>query len=750
VVKKYVIIPGIIFTLFAFMVPLFSTAAMIEIDPVIHASQAPTLSSLRSNRYTQVEDEQPIIAQNLFADLDGYTYRGTKQGLSFYDKPTDLSFRIVDERSGYIWASSVNYDYFLEEDSLLADDDDIGLNPSWQSRLRSPFFLSYYRATVIHEEYLFENFRSTFTYQPILEPDQIGFRASVSLFLSKIRFSFEVVIDQAGLKIAVLDDTIEEDLETNFRLSSIAMYPLLGATKRLRTPGYVVIPDGVGALIRFDDDPEKGVFTKRYFGDDAGLTQTRQDTPLFANMYGLVHGVYQHGMLGLIESGSGNAILTHYGSQVFFDFNLTYITFNYRTAYIQYLNQAKTQSVSLVQRDYNRLNPVLRYQFLLGEQASYIGIAQQYRDYYLLDPMTPLTTLPLHLDILGLETKPGIFSRQPVVMTTLANIDAIVTSLQLEGIASLHLAYLGWNQGGYSFTAPEYVRLDPLLGTNQALSALNLRAEAEGWELYLTIDPFRAHPNSRGFRQSDVLQTIGQEFVYDGYYYLTPNVGLAGYQRSQQALSSLDIHQFALETIGSNISSHHGQDPFNKSEAMATLAQLTTHTGRRAYYQPFSYLWADGPLLDIPMYSSQQARFSDTVPLLPYMVLNRLPAFGRAGNFFSNTRNELLRMIDYHVYPAFFVTEASAYALMDTPSSHIFTSRFADWKDTIQSHYQYVSLALNHVLNTDIRQRDVLLPGVIKLTYDNDVVIYVNYSGQAYAAFEGVIPAMDYGVFHGE
>ena len=747
---KNIIIPGIVVTLFALMVPVLSTAAVVQFDPVMHQSQAPALSSLQSNRYTQMEQAQEVITQNLFADLEGYTYRGTMQGLSFYDKASDLSFRIVDERSGYIWASTVNYDYFLEENSPLADDDDIGLALSWQSRLKSPFFLSYYNATVIREEYLFENFRSTFTHQPILETDKIGFQASVSLFLSKIKFTFQVVIDTSGLQIAVLDDTIEEDLETNFRLSSIAMYPLLGATKRLRTPGYVVIPDGVGALIRFDDDPQKGVFTKRFFGQDAGLNQTRQETPLFANMYGLVHGVYQHGMLAMIESGSGNAILTHYGSQVFFDFNITYVTFNYRTSYIQYLNQAKTQSVSLVQRDYNRLNPVLRYQFLTGELASYIGIAQQYRDYYFTNASASLASVPLHLDVLGLETKPGIFGRQPVVMTTIEQLDAMVSNLQAQGIENLFVAYLGWNQGGYSFTAPEYIRLDGLLGTTSALSGLQARAHEEGWELFLTIDPFRAHPTSRGFRQSDVLQTIGQEFVYDGYYYLKPSIGLASYERTNQALSPLGLYQFAIETIGNNISSHHGQDPLNKSQAIEVIQTIRSQPGKRAYYQPFSYLWQDGPLFDIPMYSSQQARFSDTVPLLPYMVQNRMPAFGRAGNFFSNTRNELLRMIDYHVYPAFFVTEASAYALMDTPSNHIFTSRFDDWKDTIQTQYQYVSQALNHVIQSDIKQRDILAPGVVKLTYDNDVIIYINYSGQAYANDEGMIPAMDYVVYDGQ
>ena len=89
-------------------------------------------------------------------------------------------------------------------------------------------------------------------------------------------------------------------------------------------------------------------------------------------------------------------------------------------------------------------------------------------------------------------------------------------------------------------------------------------------------------------------------------------------------------------------------------------------------------------------------------------------------------------MIDYHLYPAFFVTEASAYQLIDTPSEHIFTSRYQDWRPEIQRQYDFIADALHAVLGHHIVARDVLSLGVVKVTYDHDVSIYINYSGDLY------------------
>lgn len=716
-------------------------------DPLSRLSQPPSSSSLRSNRYTQMETDDRLVAHNDFADLEGYTYRATFGHLSFYDQTSDASFRIVDERSGYLWSSSINYDYFLEEDSPLADPDDIGLNLFWQSKLRSPFFLTYYNGLNVREEHAFENFRSRLTATRFTTSESVGMTVAVSLFLSKINFTFTVTFDQDGLAVSLPMDTVEET--EDFKLSSISFYPLLGATKRLRTPGYVVIPDGVGALIRYNDDPHMGVFTKRFFGGDLGLNQFRSEQPLFANMYGIVHGHRQHAMLAVVADGAGHAILTHYGSQVFLDLNFTYVTFNYRNTYIQYLNQAKTSSVALLQSTPNQIDASMRYQFLTGVEADYVGIANEYADQYVdREPLLPThDTIPLHLDVLALETKPGLFARQPVVMTDMQALASILTDVQTTITPHLNVAYLGWQQGGYSYTAPIANRFSHLVGLSSQWQTL-VNAQPEATQLYLAADPFRAYRQGTGYRQAEIMQTIGQEFIYQGdYYHLQFEAGATNLSDVTNFANQLDT-ALAIETIGSFASSHFGRLARNKDQFIKGMETLLLNHRDSALYQPFSYGWQVRTLFDMPMYSSQQAKFSDTVPLIAIMLMGRRHAFGRAGNFFANTTNELLRMIDYGYYPAFFLTEASAYQLLETPSEHIFTSRYQDWAPEMKRQYEFIAGALNASYGQTLTSRTVVALGVIANTYAHGTTIYINYSGQDVIVDGQTIPAMGYEVIH--
>ena len=706
-------------------IPFIQTYANGLQDPVTLLSQPPTRSALLSNRYTQLEQVEPTIDQNLFADLIDYEFVATFQPLSLYVRRDNLMFRVVDERSGYIWASSMNYDYF-SEDSPLADEGDYQLNAFWENKLNSPVLVNFYAGVNLREENLFESVRSTFVYTPIETTQRRGFKADIRLGTSQIDFSLEVTLDGNGLHIHIPQSSILE--RGDAKLASITPYPMLGATKRLRTPGYVVVPDGVGALLRFDDDETKGVYTKRFFGADASIGQTQTEQPLNANMYGVVHGTQQHAMLGIVSQGSGNAILTHIGSLVLTDMNWTYVSFSYRTAYVQYLNQAKTSSVSLVQSSRNTFDASLTFQFLTDEEADYTGIAKQYAS-WLYGDQTIITNdrIPLHLDVLALDSKPGFFARQKVVMTSYTQLQSMTETLVEQGLSHLHLSYLGWNEGGYSYTAPNFGQRDGILGS--ARDEQNFLSFIDDYpiEMYYGVNPFLGYTRGGGYSTNDVVQTIGQELlVHDDYFVLKPSTSL-----NKIAQLTSPSNQWAYEYIGDRLMSDY-QPTLTDRETTRTRLSSSLSEQTQAVYRPFSYFFHSQSLLDTPMYSSQQGRFSDTVPLLPLIFNNRTHAFGRAGNFFSNTQNELLRLIDYGIYPSFFVTHASAYELMDTPSNYIFTSKFSDWKDEIKRQYDYVSLYLNEVYGSEIIKRTVLDIGLVEITYDHGRSILVNYSGETY------------------
>ena len=52
------------------------------------------------------------------------------------------------------------------------------------------------------------------------------------------------------------------------------------------------------------------------------------------------------------------------------------------------------------------------------------------------------------------------------------------------------------------------------------------------------------------------------------------------------------------------------------------------------------------------MYSSQYLQFTDTVPFLAIALRGELDLFGANANFYAYARDELLRLIDYGIYPS--------------------------------------------------------------------------------------------------
>jgi len=720
-------------------------------DPVLINSIAPSSSSLSSNRYTQPETAAAPVVDNPFVTLDGYTSLGTQPGsnLEFYVKASDLSFRVKDLATGYVWGSSVRTDYFNPA-SPLYDAGDMGINAFWRNKLNSPLLINYFQGTLIKEENLFESIFSHFTYRELAEAGRTGFEADLAFFLSKINLTIKVYIDATGLHIEIPFDSISETAE--MPLASISVYPLLGATKRLRTTGYAFFPDGIGALMRFDDDATKGIYSKRYFGPDTAIGLKQTEESLFANVYGMVHGVNDNAFLGIIKDGAGNALLTSIPSGNTTDFNWTYTSYEYRVAYTQYLNQSQTSSITLVQTDMNPIDIGLEYRFLHGADANYVGMANAYHGYLAetdgLAQNSATGDVPLHLDVLASENKKSILGRSVFSMTTISELESIIADLGVNDITKLNINYYGWAKGGYSYRQPNQSKIERKVGSKSAFITLNNDYQTDDISIYYGADYTYAYATGRGYNNSDVTQTIGQQLLSSGsqYYLLNPVYGLARYQSEYASMNEYGIQTVALETIGDKLYSQYGGGVTSRSATIPTVKSYLDVASKTSVNRPYSYLWSADAINDIPLYSSQEARFSDTVPFIPLVLSGCAERFGRPSNFFSNTSNELLRMIDYNLYPSFYITNESSYLLLDTGSQDIYTSKYSDWKAEILRQYAFVNDALKPVLNQTVAARTVLHEGVVKVTYGNGVIIYINYTGSNVVADGVTIPAIDYEV----
>ena len=336
--------------------------------------------------------------------------------LSLSINNSNLSIIVNDQNAGYYWSSIIYTNYLLEEDSNLHDEgilEQVTFNR--QDEITSYYFI--FCRWVKKRRRTFDSAGSSFTKPEIInENNKIGFSSTLKFATSNISLKLIVYIDDSGLNVEIPFDSIVE--HGQMKLANISVYQYFGATKRARIPGYTFVPDGIGALIRYDDTI-KGIYNKRFFGNDLGLTQTKSNEQmLFANLYGVVHGVDQNGFINIIKNGStyGNLIVNP--SRTEDDFNKSYVLFEYRVLYTQYLNSRKTNSVRLVQEDMNKFDIKMNYQFLSSDNANYVGMANSYKKYLGLENNSNnLNDISLHLNVLAAENRPTLFGNKNFSMT---------------------------------------------------------------------------------------------------------------------------------------------------------------------------------------------------------------------------------------------------------------------------------------------------------------------------------------------
>lgn len=718
-------------------------------DMIFETSKPVADAILSSNQYTQAETDMRV-ADNPYVTLEERYERVTGNDVfELYADDNDLSLRIRDLRSGYLWGTSffIDYDETDDDDNPLYpelyDEDDRGFKSrTWRAKAISPVWIGYYVGSddspQFREESLFESDMSRVTYTQSSD----GFVAGLYFGFSGIRMTLVVSLTEKGLDVSIPFDSIEDNEDA--RLSRVSVYPLMGAVKTDRIPGYIMVPDGIGALIRFDQaESFTSIFEKPFYGYDPANSREITATPesineeksLYANTYGMVHGVGQNGYLAIVGSGAPYASLIIYPAKVTTDFFFAYANFTYRTVYRQPLNQSQTNTIVKLQKDANPFDLDLTYVFLNDEEADYVGMATAYRndliDEGLIAGEVLDTAVSLHLDVIAADNKKALLGVKTVLMTDIASLSAMIGVLS-DVVGHLAVTYRGYGKGGLGGSSLNEVPFDPLLGSKDEIRTLN-----ENYDIYHVVEPTKGYPGTPGYNPYDLaiqrnLQNISLADSHGQYYLMHPAESLKRAKGMKDDFEALAINHVAFQSIGHLAYGTHGDESLSRQETIDQYRDLVSLFQHTAIFDPMAFMMISDIFFDVVLYSSQRSIYSDTVPFLTYVMKGMRPLYGRYGNFFANTQNELLRLIDYGVYPSFVVTEASAYGFLDTSSEEIHTSEFAIWQDEIIRQYAYVNGALQYVTGQTIVSRTIVGPGVVIVQYNHGVSIGINYSMSDY------------------
>lgn len=697
-----------------------------------------------SNRYTQPDDLRLVNADNTIPVE--YELLATNDDVELYFNSETLEFKVKNLKTGYVWNSSGQN---LREGGLNATNRDI---------MRSPVYMEYYPYVEKTDEVVATLKRAS-AYDAKHTITKLDNGVVINFNYNKLDISFDlyVTLESDGLVVRIPNDSITE---VNNKIATIYLFTNFGSTFSDSTPGYMFIPDGVGALYRFKDNSAiKNVshYQTRFYGYDIGLSQARSEgSAVTIPVYGMVHGINQNAFVAVVEEGAYNAAL-HINPSGANSINYNWIgpKFIFRETYV-YPTNLKGDGITVIQEDKNNENLQIRLLFTENDEANYVGMARKYQDYLVRNEiLKPFASneVKLRLEILATDSENGLFGPKTLKMTDIEETEDIINTLYDAGISEQLVVLRGWNKDGMSGETPYQIKLEKKFASKKELAKLQAKLTEKLIELYFYNDYIKAYETSnvvnprndfaRGIYKRRIENNING-ILYQKYNYLNPQSTLELSKDDVSKYEKLGIDNLALDSIGSILySTYYNKKNYNRYDNVQYYLKALDQLVKRqniALYQPNAYLWKYiNNYLDIPMYNTQVTIFDDTVPFLPIVLKGYVDYYSPFINFFANPEEQLLLLVDYGIYPSYIVTFEPTHKLNFTNANVFFTTEFRLWKDKIISHYNTLAEALNPVSQTCIKSRTMLDIGIAEVTYENGVKFIINYTDTEYEYGEIVI-----------
>ena len=712
---------------------------------------------VHSARHSRVED----FAESLAAlSTDGYTLLIEDNAVAVYFNEENASIRVMDKKSGYVWGC-------LEPGAEA--------NKTWSSVGNGILAVDLVDSKLVAKKQgLGYPGETSFDYK--VSGKTAAFTARFTKYGVTIPFTMSLV--DGNLKFEMDTTKIEET--GKYLVQNVYFVPFLGSTKEDEVPGYFFLPDGSGALMRFQKSSSYTVvYNERIYGKDYAIDQTAQTNDLKSSrpndfltdannvtlpVFGGVQGVKQHGFVAEVTGGAEFAAIMATPAGMTTKYNWITSRFIVRQNYMQPTSKSGS-GVQVTQRVPNAYTASIEYHFLDGDDADYIGMAKWYRSR--LQERGILTKkaddaaagIPMQLDLIMADVKKGFLFNSTTSITTTDQVAGLMDALKEQGIANTQYVLKGWQSGGLGGYNPQKLGFEKKSGKAGDYRTLSEKAAELGNTVVFYDDPMNlterqlvyAGNNAHTMSQMPV-QIVLENYtlLYNKRLFVGLDILANTLENSLKFYQKQEISKLAFGSLGGVLyaDQYRGQEVY-RDQALAqmrdSIAVYAENNMEMAFYTPNLYMLPYcSAYYDMPLTNSQFQFETDSVPFLPIVFKGSLDYFTPYVNEGLFSQTDVLKMVEYGAYPAYVLTGKQNFDISDTASNQLFSTYIEEWQGNIVDTYGKIDKALRQVAGSTIEDREVLREGVVRVTYANGVEIYVNYLGTDYTDGDIKVPAQDY------
>lgn len=666
-------------------------------------------------------------------------------------------FQVVDKSTGYVLRSYPDPAYWSGET----------LPAGWKNNLLSPVIVEYanisnYKSAtktvgLIGEDGFLEQFQTT----------PAGFKATFVFGKGQFKIPVEVALKDRYVETTILDGGIVEG--GAFSLLNAKLYPMFGSQPSYGQDGYIFIPDGSGALIRFKPDrimPQLTYNESIYGSDGSFYSENTGRQPVTLPVFGLKSG--GQGFAAVVTEGAESANVYAAPSGSVGISNWVTAEWQYRKRFFQSVSKSTKEGFYTYGADKFAVpRRTVRYYVLSPQASDYVGMASVYRSYLTdelkVKPLQPSKDgIPLYLDIIGGDIEKGLLLDKYQTATTTSDAIRLVQDVYDLGIRNLTVHYAGWQEDGYS-THGNYFPVDSKLGGNSGMKAFIDFAHSLRIPVYLTAN-YTVNTEGDGFwPRRDGLRDLAGNVLEASVNHKQDPAALVspGFYRKRVA-SDLSRYKglgadgiYFEDGIGRLLSTdYNGRYPASRGDAVGIQRDIFRQTKEAlgSVAANNANAFAFDQVNHIPRLADDYSYdiFVDEAVPFAQIVLHGLVGYtSNWSNMRNESRAEFLRSIEYGSYPTYVFTGASSDKLKNAYSVWHYSLNYKDWLGGLTEEYRRSNEALSQVQGKAITGHRTIAPNVKETVYEGNYRIFVNYNAAEYVKDSLRVPGLDFIVVKG-
>lgn len=726
-------------------------------SPAVSGSQASTVAEIGDGR-----TPSPEIQALSLPELAGMTAVAENDRLALFAGQEDGRVALYVKQTGAVWSSAP-----------LLDETDERLTEAQRRLLSSPIDILYYNAANTEQE---RNGQiASIGRGGLICTVKDHCLSFVYIFPDDgIQITVEFRLNGDGLAVSVPLDKIVESQGN--RLTEISLLPYFGCGT-LDDEGYLLVPDGSGALIRMNNGKSTGApIQEPLYGDDIVVNSERRDA-LRRSMTLPVLGIRRNGrgLLNIVTEGDAGASVNAYTAGMKRRLNCAYFSFNYRATDSVVLDSS-SKKAKLVKMIADTPNSAERFTLRLVPltgAGDYGEMAARYRTYLTdeqgLQASDTATRRPLYVDCYGALQKQGTVLCVPatvtVPLTTYGQAGEMMAALIDAGIDDVVFSYDGWAQGGVTGPLPTKGKYESRLGGRKAFAALTQRAAALGVTFVPNVGVTDLYTSGNGYSKSRTAAALlngtpGLQYAYDlssrlrdktltPYYLVSPQQYTGVLQRFFAGYDTTGLSAVGLKKTGWALYSDHHRVSIDRQQAKAMVLDACRYarrqTGGLLTQNANGYTAAVSDwILQAPSQGSGYDIEDGSVPFYA-LVFSGLKSYSvEATNLSADVQSVLLRAIETGASLSYAFTAQNSAETANTYLAPVYSSDYREWLETAAEQYAALRTVQQATGATAMVAHSRLADGVYETVFANGARVRVNYQKTAYTDAAGTVAAMDY------